>query len=220
MRILISVSIYLVTAISLFGQDQLKTKNSNKVLQVKIKDINETRIKFLTQTQEEKNLFTDDLDSIFTTNERIIQSSKSIKSLIGRISATPLLDTLKEPIASNQTPKIKNIESELSLAQVFKELKSTQFEVRNIKESLAESGNTLSLAGALILSGIGSGVVGGYLLAIEKTNVGIGFTIAGGLLGLVGYGAIIHSGNLLNRTIGKDAFLGLGSDGVGVQYKF
>jgi len=220
MKILLVLLSTILPFFQLYSQDQIKTKYTGKVLIVQIKDINERRILYSIKDNIEKSFQIDDIDSISTSDVKLIQDLSKIKALEGRVIKTNLIET-EFPTQERGTLKPEtNAQKDLTLAQVSQQLKSNQMDIRQVKTAMVRSGRTLNLAGSLILGGIGSVALGSYLFIKNKPDAGALFSIIGGSIGLIGYGAIIKSGNLLRSTSAKDLRIGLDDKGLAIQLSF
>lgn len=203
-----------------FCQDQIKTKYTGKVLRVHIKEITGKRMLYSNQDNIEKSLHIDDIDSISTSNEKLINDISSIQALEGRLVKTNLVETEFPTQEKGEPKQEKDAPKELTLSQVTQQLKINQLEIRKVRTAISRSGKTLNLAGSLILSGIGSVALGSYLFFKNEPDAGRFFTIIGGGLGIVGYATIIRSGNLLRSTSAKDLRIGLDDKGLVMQFRF
>jgi hypothetical protein len=220
MKVFISLFLIIFTLNKVFGQDQLKSKFTGKVMQVQITEVNDQEIKYTFQNSIIKTLRIVDIDSIFTLNEKLIGELSYIKVLEGRVVKTQMFDTRKATIENSIVSPTQKTNEDLSLFQVAEQMKINRLEINRIKDAMESSGKTLNLAGSLILTGIGSIAIGSYLIIKDEPKLGTIVSVGGGLMGLIGYAAIIRSGNLLQRTSGKDLRVGLGNNGLAIQLRF
>jgi hypothetical protein len=65
-----------------------------------------------------------------------------------------------------------------------------------------------------------SAVVGSILAVNGSPKGGVSISVFVGVIGLVGYGKLVKSGNLLQGTSGKELNVGLEGNRVGLHFKF
>jgi hypothetical protein len=215
MKYVLTLVTGLLLCCTCIAQDQVKTQYSNKVIEGRIFELETYYLKIRLPDLVERKIIYESIDSIYTSRDSLRKKMRFNKGTRDKLTKTRLVGPSQELRSISKFDTISSDPKELA-----KTLAVAQVNILRIKERNKNAGRSLSAAGSLLMIGSISAVVGSILAVNGSPKGGVSISVFGGVIGLVGYGKLVKSGNLLQGTSGKELNVGLEGNRVGLHFKF
>ena len=198
------------------AQDQLKTQNSKEVIEGRIFEIETYNLKIRLPNSIEKRINFEAIDSIYTSSDSLRKKLRFTRGTRDKLSKSRLVSLNQELRAVSKFDTISSDPKDLA-----KSLAMAQVNILRIRETNKNAGASLYNAGALLMAGSITTVIGSLIAVSGKSPIGGAvFSLTGVVMVFGGYSKLIKSGNQLSRTSGNDLRVGIGNEGLAIQLRF
>jgi hypothetical protein len=215
MKFYIIVFFFIWFCNNLNGQDQVKILDSKQLVEGKIIELKIDYLKIRLPDLLESKIYYEAIDSIFTLSDSLRKRIRFKKGIRDKLTKKQIIGPMQERYSISKFDSISSDPKELA-----KSLAIAQNNILKINRRDKKAGKSLANAGSLLILGSFVAVLGSTIAITGTPKSGIAISVFGGILGLVGYGKLVTSGNILQGTNAKDLRVGVGNEGLAIQLRF